>query len=254
MKYLHFLIRSISHWPLVVVTCLLVNLNFVFGQTSDWELEKMPESLETEFALSSLPSHLRDNATVYLLDPKRGYYVARKGSNGFICFIDRTEWDRKEFRKDLASPISYDAEGARVIFPVYADVAAMRATGKYGIKQISDTVNNRFKRGFYKVPKPGISYMLGPLMRTYDDSGTNVRTMNVPHYMFYAPYLTAADFGCRPNAGAGEPVMLGDGKSPHGYALMFLDDNAKQKILEEHKQLLKQLAEYKPYFQVKSKG
>ncbi|MHA4809013.1 hypothetical protein ACX0G9_12945 [Flavitalea flava] len=29
----------------------------------------MPVSLETDFALSALPAHLREGATVYLLDP-----------------------------------------------------------------------------------------------------------------------------------------------------------------------------------------
>ena len=34
--------------------------------TSDWHLEKMPVDLETDYALSALPPHLRDGATVYL--------------------------------------------------------------------------------------------------------------------------------------------------------------------------------------------
>jgi hypothetical protein len=248
MKHTHLL----SRWRLLTFA-LIANFN-LFGQSPAWELEKMPEALETDFALSALPPHLRSDASIYLLDPKSGYYLARKGSNGFICFVDRTEWDRKEFRNDIASPISYDAEGARVIFPVYMDVAAMRASGKYSIWQIRDTVDARIKRGIYKVPKPGISYMLGPLMRTFDDAGTKVVTISVPHYMFYAPYLTAADFGCRKNAEAGEPIVLGEGKSPHGYAIIFVGEKEKTKILEDQKQLLKRLAEYKPYFQVDRRG
>ena len=95
------------------------------------KLEKMPVDLETDYALSALPAHLRKDATVYLIDPEKGYYVGRQGTNGFICFIARTEWEWAEFRKDLATPIAYDAEGARTIFPVYIDVAAMRASGKF---------------------------------------------------------------------------------------------------------------------------
>ena len=34
-------------------------------------VEKMPAELETQFALSALPPALRDQATVYLLDPGR---------------------------------------------------------------------------------------------------------------------------------------------------------------------------------------
>ncbi|HVW59670.1 MAG TPA: hypothetical protein VHC48_06540, partial [Puia sp.] len=52
-----------------------------------------PAGLETELALSALPPHLRAAATVYLLDPAKGYYIAQHGSNGFVCFIDRTDWE-----------------------------------------------------------------------------------------------------------------------------------------------------------------
>jgi hypothetical protein len=72
--------------------------------------------------------------------------------------------------------------------------------------------------------------------------------MSVPHYMFYAPYLTAADLGCS-TKGDG-PVVLGDGKNPHGFALMFAGEKEKEKILKENNQLLKRLADYKAYFQV----
>src|ERR1700729_108435 len=72
-----------------------------------WELDKMPVSLETDFALSCLPPQLRHDATVYLLDPKKGYYIVHKGSNGFICFVTRTEWEWVEFRRDDAAAIAY---------------------------------------------------------------------------------------------------------------------------------------------------
>src|SRR5690242_9034127 len=86
-------------------------------------LEKMPADLETDFALSSLPPHLRDNATVYLLDPAKGYYVAKKGTNGFSVMVLRTEWEWEEFTDDCFTAISFDAEGSKTIVPLYLDVA-----------------------------------------------------------------------------------------------------------------------------------
>src|ERR1700709_1903260 len=81
-----------------------------YSQSTDAAvLEKMPADLETDFALSALPPHIRAGATVYLLDPAKGYYVARPGTNGFICFVVRTEWERGSYRSDLATAISYDA-------------------------------------------------------------------------------------------------------------------------------------------------
>jgi hypothetical protein len=235
------------------ISFLLVILLFFiqgFGQNpSDWKLEKMPTDLETDFVLSSLPPHLRDHATVYLLDPEKGYYVSRQGTNGFICFLLRTEWESGEFRQDLASAISYDAEGAKTIFPTYADVAVMRASGKLTASQIRDTMTNRYARDFYKAPgRPGISYMLAPVMRTYvGDSGSrHVATFSMPHYMFYAPYLTDADIGGNPKSGG--PFVLGDGKSPHGYIILPAGAMERAKMMEENSALLKRLITYKSYF------
>ena len=42
--------------------------------------------------------------------------------------------------------------------------------------------------------------MLAPLMRVYPTTPDNkeIVTMSMPHYMFYAPYLTDADIGINP--------------------------------------------------------
>ena len=53
----------------------------------------MPVDLETDFALSSLPPYVRNDATRYLLDVEKGYYIARQGKNDFICFVLRTQWE-----------------------------------------------------------------------------------------------------------------------------------------------------------------
>lgn len=224
---------------------------------TDWKLDKMPANLETEFALSALPPSLRAAATVYLLDPVKGYYVARKGKNGFICFIARTNWEWAEFRKDVFAPMAFDAQGAQTIFPMYRDAAAMRASGKFTPLQIKDTVVNRIRKGIYKAPaRGGVSYMLAPVMRVYTGKpgDNNVMTMNMPHYMFYAPYITASDVGFDPDAPKGPwlinagNTVLGDGKGPEGYFIVPADEAATAKIAADGKDLLTQLATYSPYF------
>lgn len=231
------------------------------GQTAGgWKLEKMPVDLETDFALSALPPHLRDAATVYLLDPEKGFFVARQGSNGFVCFVSRTEWEWAEFRQDLAAPISYDAEGARTIMPVYLDVAAMRASGKYSPVQIRDTVIQRIRRGFYRAPsRPGISYMEAPMMRSYIGNPDKIRvaSISLPHYMYYAPYLAYADIGLDPSASQppylvspGAVVLGGERKAPYGYLISPLNEMEKSKILASGQALLKRLENYKAYFKV----
>ena len=232
---------------------ILLLVIMVSVQSLAQKLEKMPIDLETDFALSSMPQHVRAGATVYLLDPEKGYYIGKHGTNGFICFVMRTDWEHGEFRNDIATPISYDAEGAKTIWPTFADVEGMRASGKFTAQQIKDIMTERLSKGYYKAPaRPGISYMVAPIMRAYDGSSSNVVTMELPHYMFYAPYISEADIGG--NSHDGGPMILGDGKGPHGYIIIPAGVMEKAKILEENKELLKRLTDYRSYFKAESKG
>jgi hypothetical protein len=242
---------------------LIISVQTFAQNASGWQLDKMPAALETDFALSSLPPQLRPGATVYLLDPNKGYYVARKGSNGFVCFVTRTEWEWGEFRNDICTAIAFDAEGARTNFRPYVDAAAMRASGKYTALQIKSILTDRIKKGIYKAPGPGISYMLAPVMRTYTGSpdSKEVMTMNMPHYMFYAPYLTNADIGNIPNGQADGPMVgnpgaqfLGARKGPYGYIIVLKGEKERAKIVAENKDLLERLIAYRPYFKTAAGG
>ena len=51
------------------------------------KLDPLPRDLEIQLALSAVPTLLRDNATVYVLNPDKGFEFARKGTNGFQAFV-----------------------------------------------------------------------------------------------------------------------------------------------------------------------
>src|SRR5580692_11379524 len=53
-------------------------------------VDPLPRDLEIQLAPSALPPQLRDNATVYVLNPDKGFEVARKGTNGFYALVART--------------------------------------------------------------------------------------------------------------------------------------------------------------------
>jgi hypothetical protein len=227
------------------------------AQSGDWQLEKMPADLETDYALSALPPHLRAQATVYLLDPTKGYYMARKGTNGFSAFVNRTEFERERFDPDEYAPISYDSTGSKVYLTPFFDVAAMRATGKYTPKQIKDIVVKRVKDGTYKPSsKPGISYMLSPLLRNRHEEGVINQVM--PHYMFYAPYLDDHDIGGGWVPGGHQPFMVNSGDAldkPYqifNYIIIAAGETEKAKIVEENQDLLNRLAAYKPFFKLET--
>ena len=206
-------------------------------------LGAMPRDLETAWALSAAPPHLRDSAEVDLLDPARGYVQARAGTNGFRCLVARTEWEwpRLPFRNDIFVPVCSDAAGSAAWLPVLVDVAAMRAHGDTP-RAVYDEVMRRFGDGRYHAPaRAGISYMLSPVMRTFlDSSSREPTTMVGPHYMFYAPNVTDADIGGRP--GSGGPFMLSTG--PHGLIFVGVGAAKKQEIVEQSHDLLAGLCSY----------
>src|SRR3954471_21099925 len=100
------------------------------------KVEPLPRDLEIQLALSALPAHLRDKATVYVLNPDKGFEVARKGTNGFHAFVVRTgtdafrgTWPLKQYRDDILFPISFDEAGAKAHMRAFFDAAEMQAKG-----------------------------------------------------------------------------------------------------------------------------
>jgi hypothetical protein len=242
-------------WPLSLFIMVLLSMQVSGQKTTGWKLEKMPADLETEFALSALPPHLRDGATVYLLDPDKGYYIAHQGTNGFSAFINRTDWEWAEFVQDIYAAISYDAEGTKTYLPVFFTVAEMRASGKYSPSQIRDTILKRVKDGTYKAPsRAGVSYMLSPLLRTHLDSASGIVNMVMPHYMFYAPYVENIDIGAVWDAHS--PFAINSGTildkehSIFNYIILPAGDTEKAKIIEENKDLLRRLAAYQSCLEI----
>lgn len=209
------------------------------------KLERMPESLEVRFALSASPPHARDAATVYVLDPAKGYVLARQGSNGVSCIVVRSDWQwgDQPFHNDIFWPVCYDAEGSRTLLQDYLYAAELRARGM-DAKQVNHEVTKRF--GTAAAPNPsrvGVAYMIAPIMRGFIHSG--VATMNMPHYMFYAPKVTDKDIG---GNGFGQyPFMLSMGPGRDDVIIMLVGEAEKAKILKEHKDLLAQLCAYRDY-------
>jgi hypothetical protein len=242
-----------------MITLLLLSYSEFFAQKKlqSWILEKMPADLETDYALSALPPHLRGHATVYLLDPKKGYYMERKGTNGFSAFVNRTEFERSNFAPDVYEPISYDSAGSIAYLAPFFDVAAMRASGKFSPSQILDSIVNRVKSGIYKpASRVGVSYMLEPIMRIQHEQGIVNEVM--PHYMFYAPYLEDHDIGGRWVTGGHSPFMVNSGEaldkahSIFNFIIIAAGESEKAKILEDNKDLMRRLAEYKPYLKIET--
>jgi hypothetical protein len=232
------------------------------NSTASRKIQPLPRDLEIQLALSALPAHLRDGATVYVLNPDKGFEVARQGTNGFHAFVSRNgddamrgSWPLKEYRDDILYPISFDEEGAKVQMHVFFDIAAMQASGT-SPGELKKTIQERYRSNYYKPPsRPGVSYMLSPILRTYTspDQNDNVYTINFPHVMYFAPNVSNADIGGVTPKPEDMQYLIQHGtwqhspypflifNGPHGYIIQARGDEERAAINKEYKVMLTKL-------------
>jgi hypothetical protein len=215
------------------------------------KIEPLPRDLEIELALSALPPHLRDSATVYTLNPEKGFEVAREGTNDFHAFVARTgddamrgTWPLKEYRDDILYPISFDQAGVKAQMRVFFDIAKMQATGTPP-EELKRIIQERYKKNYYQSPeRAGISYMLSPILRTYTnpDENENVVTAGIPHVMYYAPHVSNKEVGGATPGGMYPFVIL---HGPHGYNIQFLGVAERAAINKAYEAMLARLCKIK---------
>ena len=238
------------------------------------KVEPLPLDLEIQLALSALPPHLRDNANVYVLNPDKGFEIARHGTNGFHAFVARTGddtfrgfWPLKQYRDDILYPISFDEAGTKAQMRVFFDAAQMQAKGTPP-EELKKMIQQRYKANYYKAPeRAGVSYMLSPILRTYvnPDQNEDVATANVPHVMYYAPNVSAQDIGAATPTpeqlhyfsehgrwpDTPYPILILHG--PHGYMVQFGGAVERDSITEEYKDMLARLCKIKDVWCLPSK-
>lgn len=234
---------------IAVIAGLLVSL----GANPRNATEPLPRDLEIQLALSALPPHLRDAATVYVLNPARGFEVARPGTNGFHAFVARTgddtfrgEWPLTKYRDDILYPIAFDNAGAKAQMRIFFDAAELQAKGTPPA-ELKRIMQRRLNAGFYPAPaRAGVAYMLSPVLRTYinPDANDTVLTANVPHVMYYAPNVSNQDIGgAQPKPGSLYPFVILHG--PHGYSVQFLGVTETAAVNREYGDMLARLCSVK---------
>jgi hypothetical protein len=217
-------------------------------------IEPLPRDLEIQLALSALPPHLRDDATVYVLNPDKGFEAARKGTNGFHAFVARTgddtfrgSWPFTKYRDDILYPISFDAAGVKAQMRIFFDAAEMQAKGTPP-GELKTIMKKRYKAGYYKAPeRVGVSYMLSPILRTYvnPEESDSVATIGIPHVMYYAPYVSNQDIGGE-KPGIPPPIYLFViMPGPLGYIVQLLGVTERAAIIEEYGDMLAKLCTMK---------
>ena len=234
---------------LAVITSSLIALSALRSEATETTIEQMPAELEARFALSALPPALRDQASVYLLDPKTGYQLSRQGTSGVTCLVQRTVWEMADFRNDIYIPLCFDAVGTRTYLKVIMDTAGLRAQ-EMSPAALKAEIEKRFKNKTYKAPEnSGLSYMVAPVMRAVGPPDMKVHTMSMPHLMFYAPGITNENIGAVPNLSDHSsllyPFIDKQGNAEQSYMIQLTGEAEKAKILADEKTLLDDLCTYR---------
>jgi hypothetical protein len=180
-----------------------------------------PRDEQMSLAMSAAPKEVAGDATVYILGAK-GYEIAKQGSNGFNCLVDR------DHMAGGVAPECYDVEGSRTLLTVILNTEKMRAAGA-SEDAIQKDIDTGYASGRYKAPaKSGIVYMLSANNYLYDPGSDSFKHIH-GHLMFYAPYMTPKDLGYKSN-----PTMpfLGDPGKP--YAVMIVVPAAPAGAQDEH--------------------
>jgi hypothetical protein len=153
----------------------------------------MDRAAEIAMAKSAAPSSIADKATILVLT-RHGYETASKGSNGFVCAVERgwmSNYDFPQFwNPHMRGPLCYNPAAVRSILP-------------YTIRRTELVLAGRSKTEMQAAIKDGIEkHTLPPLEAgalTYMMSKQgylNDHAHNwVPHLMFYFPRAAAANWG-----------------------------------------------------------
>ena len=166
----------------------------------------MPDrNAEIALARTAAPSSISGDAQILVLG-KEGYEVAVKGTNDFVCMVERG-WDAAIgdpvfWNPKNRSPICLNAAAARSYLPISLLKAQLALSGKTQA-QIGDALKAAFDEKKLPVIEPGaMCYMLSKEGYLNDAVGHWH-----PHVMFFAPLDMAKTWGANED---GSPIFSGD--------------------------------------------
>lgn len=163
------------------------------------------ESPDAEIALArtAAPPSISADAEV-LVFGRRGYETAVKGTNGFVCFVERS-WtagleDREFWNSRLRAPNCFNPQAARSVLPQYLERARWVVAGATR-EQIIERTRAALASGQFTAPEPGaLTFMLSKNGYVSDQADGPW----VPHMMFFVPHGQAASWGASRD---GSPVI-----------------------------------------------
>jgi hypothetical protein len=153
----------------------------------------MDRSAEVALARSAAPPSIADKAAVLVLTP-RGYAIAAKGSNGFVCAVERAWMSQYDFpgfwNPRMRGPICFNPPAVRTVLPYTLKRTELVLAGRSRPQMIAE-IRQKIRTGALPHIEAGaLTYMMSKQGYLNDDA-RNWR----PHLMFYFPRSEAATWG-----------------------------------------------------------
>jgi hypothetical protein len=160
---------------------------------------------EIALAKSAAPRAISDNAEVMVLD-RQGYKTVVKGTNGFVCMVERSWTAGLDFPEywnpNIRAPICFNSAAARSYLPITITKTKLALAGKSKV-QIFDAIEAALDRK--ELPALQIGAMCY-MMSKYGYLGDSAGHFH-PHLMFFVPHMNADAWGANL---PGSPIIAGE--------------------------------------------
>jgi hypothetical protein len=150
---------------------------------------------EIALARSAAPKSIADNATIFTLG-KDGYETAVKGTNGFVCFVERSwanDFDQPQFwNPKLRTPQCWNAAAVRSWLPEYLKRTKWVLAGVSKEEMLART-KAAWASHEFGPPVPGsMAYMMSK-EQLIDDPAPPAPLHWYPHVMFFVPAVAGPE-------------------------------------------------------------
>jgi hypothetical protein len=153
----------------------------------------MERNTEVALARSAAPSSISQDADVLVLG-QRTYESAAKGTNGFVCIVQRS-WtagaeDPDFWNPKLRAPICFNPPAARSNLPIVIRKTELILAGK-SKEQMFDSIRSALDKKELPLPEPNsMCYMMSSQGYLSDRDGRWH-----PHLMFFVPLIEPKAWG-----------------------------------------------------------
>ncbi len=153
----------------------------------------MDRAAEIALAKSAAPPSVANNATLLVLT-RHGYETAVKGSNGFVCAVERgwmSQYDFPQFwNPHMRGPLCYNPPAVRSILPYTIKRTELVLAGRSKPEMIAEITAAIASHALPPLESGAMTYMMSKEGYLNDEAHNWV-----PHLMFYFPRAQGSTWG-----------------------------------------------------------